>query len=95
MKKGPNFFSQAHKRPRANLARSMGIVLLSASQWIYSRFLIMTGPVEPVGPAGPVFPRGISKLRTGLQQVPELVTLALLPGTPVSVAPTVTEGQQA
>ena len=53
------------------------------------------GPAGPVAPAGPVFPRGISKLRTGLQQVPELVTLALLPGTPVSVAPTVTEGQQA
>ena len=39
-------------------------------------------------PVAPVLPRGMSKLKTAAELVPELVTDALLPAAPVEVAPT-------
>ena len=42
-------------------------------------------------PVAPVAPRGITKLRTTFSAVPLLVTIAAVPGSPVSVVPTTTE----
>src|ERR1700716_3037551 len=47
-------------------------------------------PVAPVGPVAPAGPRGIVKLRTAAELVPEFVTTADVPDTPVVVVPTLT-----
>lgn len=62
---------------------------------------VESAPVAPVGPGtveaapvlpcGPVIPRGIVKSKTAAELVPEFVTDADEPGSPVDVVPTLTE----
>ena len=47
------------------------------------------GPVKPWDPVGPVAPAGIEKSNITFSLVPELVTLAAVPGAVVVVVPTV------
>ncbi len=47
-------------------------------------------PVPPPVPAGPVWPAGMVKLRVAAVAVPELVTMAAVPGALVETEPTAT-----
>jgi hypothetical protein len=47
-------------------------------------------PSAPAGPVGPTSPLGIVNSKTAAFTVPELITVALVPGAPVVVEPTVT-----
>ena len=47
------------------------------------------GPVAPIGPVAPSSPLGIVKFKITFSLVPELVTVASVPGSVVVVAPTV------
>jgi hypothetical protein len=52
--------------------------------------IVAAAPVEPVAPVGPVAPTapcGIPKLNTAALEVPELATVALVPGAVVVVVP--------
>jgi hypothetical protein len=47
-------------------------------------------PAGPIGPVAPAGPWGIVKFRTAAELVPEFVTTADVPDTPVVVVPTLT-----
>ena len=54
-------------------------LIVAASPW---------SPLSPLPPVAPVAPRGIVKLKTAAELVPEFVTVASLPSAPVVTVPT-------